>query len=173
MKKRTKCSRYLSIDYKLKTEDIEMSVANMYDFQQNLIFPNISWGLGLHECDLLVIRPSNYAIEIEIKTSIADLKADFKKSHNHIDRKNRIKELYYAIPNYLYDKAIELIPETAGIITCSVNSKKGIIESKIVRRAKINTTARKLTDDEKNKALRLGSIRYWFFKDKILKLKNS
>ena len=54
--------------------------------------PNISWGLGVHEIDLFVVRPSGYAIEVEIKVSLSDFKADFNKKHTHSSPK--IREFY-------------------------------------------------------------------------------
>ena len=50
--------------------DIEIAIANHLNTNQNLIVPNISYGLGFHyELDLLVVTKSNYADEIEIKIS--------------------------------------------------------------------------------------------------------
>jgi len=68
----------------LKTSDIEFAVAKYFNFRKNLIVPNVSWGFNIHECDLLIVRKSGYAIEVEIKISKSDFKADFKKIHKRL-----------------------------------------------------------------------------------------
>ena len=73
--------------------EMECAISDLFEYRRCVIVPNISWGFKIHECDMLVIRQTNYAVEIEIKRSISDLKADFKKKHDHSD--DRIKELFY------------------------------------------------------------------------------
>lgn len=58
----------------MNTLEIETAIAMKLDIRKHIIVPNISWGAGLHECDLLVINKSGYATEIEIKISKSDLK---------------------------------------------------------------------------------------------------
>lgn len=154
-------------DNPIKTDEIEYAVAKLYNYRKNLIVPNLSYGLdGMHECDLFIIKPSDYAVEVEIKISIADLKADFKKEHKHIDTYHRIHEFYYALPFDLYEKAKDLIPETAGIIVCKRYGKK--VTARLVRNAKRIKGARKLTLEEKYKVARLGTMRIWGIKNKII-----
>ena len=154
---------------------MEVAIANHFNIQKHIVIPNISWGFHIHECDLLLIKKSGYVIEVEIKRSVNDLKNDFKKKHDHSD--NRIKEFYYAIPDYLYDKCIGLIPEHAGIIICkrypetkyknkTVNER---IEAFIKRQCKNNINARKLTIEEIAKLTRLGCMRIWKLKMKLIK----
>lgn len=140
----------------MKTIDIELLIANYFNKRLNMIIPNISWGLGLHECDILIITKDNYCYEIEIKTSKADLKKDAKKYHRHYNEK--IKKLYFAIPESLIE-SIDLIPERAGILICSDRVK-------VLRRAKINK-AIKLTDKEVLHAGKLASMRIWNLKKKL------
>ena len=153
---------------KISTIEIEESLARYFNFKVNVIVPNISWGLGVHECDIFVIRQSNYAIEVEIKISLSDLKAESKKGHTHSSTK--IREFYYAIPNDLLDSCIEHIPPHAGILTCERNKYNDIVKTNIYRKAKINTKARKLTDKEVLKACHLGTMRIWSLKRKIIGL---
>ena len=120
---------------KLKTIEMEVALANYFNVRQNIIVPNVSWGLGIHECDLLIVRASGYLIEVEIKISKADLIKDSKKEHKHIDK--RIKELYFALPDYL-ENCIEYIPERAGILLVS-KGKNGYYV-KIIRNAFKNNT---------------------------------
>lgn len=51
-------------------KEIEIAIARYFGIRQNAIVPNVSWGLGFpYECDLLILRDSGFAIEIEIKIS--------------------------------------------------------------------------------------------------------
>lgn len=79
--------------------EIELAVANLFDFRKRLIIPNISWGMGIHECDLLMITKSGHAMEIEIKTSAYDLGRNLKKHYGH--KSKLIKRLFFAIPESL------------------------------------------------------------------------
>jgi len=132
--------------------------------------PNISWGLGVHECDIFVVRPTGYAIEIEIKISKSDLLAESKKNHSHSSTK--IREFYYAIPHNLLDSCIDHIPTHAGILTCKRNDHRDIVMTTLHRKPKINTSARKLTDTEILKTAKLGTMRIFSLKKKIIALKS-
>ena len=79
---------------KITTPEMECRLADYFGYRKNLIVPNVYWGLDMHECDLLVLSQAGYATEIEIKISIADLRADAKKVHGHRSG-GRIK---YSIP---------------------------------------------------------------------------
>ena len=155
----------------LKALDIEIAVARYFNTRVNLIVPNISRGMGLHECDLLIITKNNYAYEVEIKVSLSDLKKDVEKQHNHgmtvpkvfeglIPVNDKIRELYFAIPNYLL-KYQHYIPEQAGIITVEEGGR-----CETIREAKIKSEYR-FTDDEKFNVARLGTMRIWSLKSKL------
>ena len=146
---------------KITTSEIETRVAGFFGYRQCIIVPNISWGINLHECDLLVIRKSGYGIEVEIKVSKSDLKADAKKGHNHNDRLDRLSELYFAIPDYMKD-CIEFIPERAGILILS-KYYDGLSLS-ILRKPIVNKNRRKFNDDEMLKIAHLGTMRIWNLK---------
>lgn len=144
--------------------EIEVVVAHMFQPRQNLIVPNVSWGMGLrYECDLLILTPSGYATEIEIKTSKSDLIRDKQKKHNHDSV--LIKNLYFAIPSELA-KWWQHIPGHAGIIVVNSKSKAFIIAKPIPR----NT--RKWGSNEKAQLARLGALRIWGLKGKILRLQS-
>jgi hypothetical protein len=98
---------------------VEIAVANLYNYRANIIVPNVSWGWLLrHEADIIVVNKNNYVTEVEIKVSISDLKADFKKGHSHESKK--IHRLVYAIPFTMLEKALPLIPKYCGIIVVIV-----------------------------------------------------
>ena len=148
--------------------EIELALADFYDVRKNIIIPNISYGFDeMHECDLFILKPSGYCTEIEIKRSISDLKADFKKKHVHND--NRIKNFYYCIPEQLIEKALEIIPKDVGIIECYFSSR---LRCRIYRESISNKDARKLTEDEKTKLMRLAYMRIWSMKKKFARLEN-
>lgn len=163
---------------KISTIEIECEIAKYFGVRTNIIVPNISWGLaGMHECDMFIIKKTGFAVEVEIKISksdlLADLLADFKKGHSHIDRKNRIVEFYYAMPFDLYEKVKDLIPEGAGIITCEWNYNAYRMEHYIATRTQRQATrikgARALTIEEQFKVAKLGCMRIFSLKEKIIK----
>lgn len=149
---------------KITTLDIELAVVARFGVRQNVIVPNISWGLGIHECDLLIVTNAGYAIEVEIKISKADLKKDALKGHGHVDK--RIKALYFAIPENLIS-CTELIPDRAGIFIVRDYASNGPYFCECVRKPTINKTAHKLTPTEYFKVAHLGAMRIWGLKRTI------
>ena len=154
----------------ITTKDIELSIAKLFDIRRNMIVPNVSWGLNLHECDLLIVTKTGYAIEVEIKTSKSDLVRDKEKPHGHNSKK--IKLLYFAIPDVLRSY-IDTVPCRAGIIVIEKNTaentqlyqrwittKTGYF-AKVIRQPQPNKFARKLTIDEMIHLGRLASMRLW------------
>ena len=121
---------------------------------------------------MLVARQSGYCVEIEIKRSLSDLKADFKK-HEH--KHSLIKELYYAVPEKIRVKAEELIPVHAGIITFyrgyAKISELPYTDMKIIRKAVANKDARPLSFNETQHLAVLGTMRIWKLKRTIFELK--
>lgn len=155
-----------------RISEIEFWLAKEFNYRQNIVVPNVSWGMGLHECDLLVLRASGFAVEVEIKRSLSDLKADSKKNHIHASVK--VRELWFAIPVEVYDKGAEFVPERAGILTferrdfrfSGGKTKEGLLIRRR-REAKINAAARKFTDKERQQLLRLAHMRIWAMKRQI------
>jgi len=157
----------------ITTIEMELAIAKYFGIRQHIIVPNISWGLpGMHECDLFIIKKSGVAVEVEIKRSKSDFLADFNKGHNHVDRQHRITEFYYAMPEDLYEKCKDLIPEGAGIITCEryTNYKKEeVVVAHTKRQPKRIKGSRSLTAEEQFKIARLGTMRIWTLKQKLIK----
>ena len=139
--------------------EIEIILSNYIDIRRNLVVPNVSWGLSLHECDVLSMTHAGYLTEYEIKVSASDLKKDLEKRHGH--KSDKIKFLYFVIPSRLA-KYIEFIPERAGVLV--VNSKGKIFK---IADAKPNVRAQALTEKEKYELARLGALRIWGLKSKI------
>ena len=163
---------------KISLEEIEYWIAKEFCYRQNIIVPNISWGLRLHECDILILRPSGYAAEVEIKRTLSVLNADKNKNHSH--HSNKIRELWFCIPAEIKDKAVEHIPERAGIITFeryqyyfsdNTSGVSGLKMSKI-RNPEINIRAEKFTDKQRMKMLALAHMRIWAMKKQIVKIRS-
>ena len=71
----------------------------------NIVIPNIflpAGRCGHYEADLLYITPKRYCTEVEIKISMADFKADFKKKIYHTS--DIVRNFYYAFPHELYQE---------------------------------------------------------------------
>ena len=116
-----------------------------------------------HECDILIVTKNHYLTEVEIKISLSDLKADFKKKHQHKDE--NIKNFYYAFPEEMKEKALKLIPKECGILI-AVEKECGIPYRKIecYRKPKINKEAKPINDIVLSKIYRLGYLRYWNYR---------
>jgi hypothetical protein len=153
----------------ITTIEMEVAISNKFGVRENIIVPNISWGLsGMHECDIFIIKKTGYCVEVEIKRSKSDLLADFKKGHHHIDR--RIKEFYYCFPESLMATCEELIPKTAGIIVCKRHGDS--VFASFHRDPTPRLGALKLSKEEQFKVARLGCMRIFSLKKKIIKLQN-
>jgi hypothetical protein len=156
------------VEEKITCLDMELAVSEHFGCRANLIVPNVCWGMNIHECDLLILRPSGCAVEVEIKISHADLLRDMSKCHAHLDP--RIKFLYFAIPKKL-ECDINLIPPRAGILVCNPHADYWFERVKVVREPKKNGDY-KFTEEERYALARLGTMRIWTLKEKIQKLNN-
>jgi len=144
--------------------DVELAIVNLYNIRQHIIVPNcyINFASSAdHECDLIIIKKSGYAEEIEIKMSKADFKADFKKKHGHLDE--RLQYLYYAMPNIVYEQCKDLIPDYAGVYVIKEGIKKKFA---LCVKPAAKKNCRKLTIVEQLKIARLGTMRIWNLKQK-------
>ena len=145
--------------------EIEIAVARHFGAEMNLIVPNIFFH---YELDLIIVNQRHYAWEVEIKTSISDLKAEKKKSPlAHIS--DKIKRLYFAVPDNLTEKSMALIPERAGLLrVVNINGRLVVCLEKAPQ---TNKNARKLTEKEMIKLGKLAAMRIWNLKESLLKEK--
>jgi hypothetical protein len=176
-----KNSRKKTTKKAITVTEIELAIARKYGTREHIIVPNISWGFDMHECDMFIIKRNGYAVEVEIKRTKGDLLADFKKKHEH--KSNKIREFYYAIPEKYVAQWMEYIPEHAGIYSYDKHEEeiwdskarrwtgktKWVVSIKHWKDAKINKTAMKLTVEEQFKIARLGCLRIWNLKQKLIK----
>jgi hypothetical protein len=128
-----------------------------FDFLRFCSAPNVINITG-YECDLLTLYNKDYFIETEIKTSVADLRKDSDKPHQH--KSDLIKFAYFAITEEVYSKIdLSEINNRFGVIVVSYNRKR--FKTKVVRRPKANIKYRKPTEDEIYNFFRLSMMRFW------------
>lgn len=172
------------MDTKLTIKQIELLLhdSGIWNKRQDIMIPNLSWGLLNHEADFVVVTKRGYLTEVEIKRSFADLKADFKKDIFHSDE--RIYYFMYCLPLSIKDKALQLFHENYGkiaklygndenynytqeffpaIIWYDDNGNLTIEPHKLSSRS----GARKLFLEEIVTVSRLASLRYWSLANKI------
>lgn len=158
----------------MKTIEIEIAIMQYIGIRQNLIVPNVSWGVaGLHECDILSLSASKYATEVEIKVTKHDLLKDKEKRHGHLH--DHITYLFFAVPKSLEAVALEAIPERAGLFTVeNIRSETftvGVYNWTLkVEQAKgcvRNKKGVKWSDIERYQLARLGTMRILGLKQKI------
>lgn len=108
--------------------DIELALTDHFNWKKNVIAFNvlgISATLPLdHECDMLVVTPSGYLTEVEIKRSYEDFCAEFKKRHHHTSAVP-MKDFLYCVPAGILEKVIKKLEEQkiipSGILTYDEN----------------------------------------------------
>jgi hypothetical protein len=155
----------------MKTPEMECVLANWFDYRKNLIVPNVHWGMNMHECDLLIVSAAGYVTEVEIKVCKYDLIKDAEKTHNHDGGVARrvIKYLYFAVPEKLKEAALEYAPDRAGILIVRHNDPDDWSPRvRRVRQPVRNKVATKMSDRERYKIARLGALRIWNLKRKLL-----
>jgi hypothetical protein len=148
----------------MTARDIEITVAEYFDYRRNLIVPNVYWGMGLnHEADILLLSKAGYATEIEIKVSRADLVRDASKHHGH--ESDIIKAFWFAVPAPLSVFALDFIPAEAGLLSVFERPRRGAPgyrrEAKMERAPKLRQRSRKFTESEREQLARLAAMRYW------------
>ena len=152
----------------MKTEQIEYAISRCYDLRSHLVVPNISWGLLNYEADILVVRQSGYCIEYEIKRTFSDYKKDFEKRHFHDDP--RVKEFYYAFPAELWHKREgdirKLLPKDAGVLV--LYNGKTLPYTKVKKEAEVKKNCRPLSQSEMYTVARLGTLRIWNLKQRLI-----
>lgn len=135
-----------------------------FPYRRWLVVPNVSWGMMPWECDLLAMSKSGYLHEIEIKVSVADLRADAKKHKHALGWKhmNILREFWYAAPREVWRKAgHDCIPPDVGIIEIDTVANRDYMRAIRARECKPNTDAIKATEKQRFQLARLGTMRYW------------
>lgn len=115
----------MAVVTKLSVKDIQMALRDaMFDTRNDLVCPNVSWGLLPYEADLLAINKNGQCTEIEIKRSFEDFKKDFVKDHKHDAQ--QITYFYYAVPVSIVNKCTDFITKHYNIDTTHPNYSKSL-----------------------------------------------
>lgn len=174
---------------KLTARDIQMAIGcRMFNRLQEAILFNVQDGPVCGEADILVVRPSLWGIEIEVKTSLSDFKADFKKAerttysgYRYPGKHDQIvngKPIYVRSGGGYYhptDRAChncryfyfaipeELLEKVLPLLPPYAGlitvSERGWPQ--IVRKAPINKKAEKYTHQQMAKLYRTAYCKYW------------
>lgn len=138
-----------------------------------LLVDNCKW-TG-HECDVLGVTTDLRIIDIEVKISRADLKADAKKDKwwhrtgwgagmvsTHREWPQKVWKHYYALPQNVWreDLAEFLGSPSSGVLTLR-ESNYGQIFVDLVRRAKPNKLAPRISSESVVDIARLQNLRMW------------
>lgn len=144
--------------YKHVTEEqVQAALANYFDYKRNLCFRSVflyDW-----ESDFLVVTPSGYTWEVEIKISLQDWKADAEKQKWGSPRIKDLSRFYYAVPDKLLEHNIpEFVPEWAGVLV--IKRKNGKLFIRTVRKPS-GKKGKKLTNSEMLRLYKSTYFRFW------------
>lgn len=121
------------------TEEEMQKKLGRHLFLKNITIPNITMhgdGKGEYEADLIYFNlKARVVTEIEIKVSIQDFRADFKKKryHDHL----HVGYLYYAVPQDLYEDHKDEIESLLGDRAKKRKDVKALNESEVINYLRI------------------------------------
>ena len=156
---------------KLSVPQIQLALRDSFLFDQrsSVVVPNISWGMLPYEADLIGISAHKQVTEVEIKRSLSDLRADYRKGHRH--DAPCVTYFYYCVPESLVEQAKKVIFENEQkhrVVPISEKDCPALLfftEEGEIRQANFGTAKRfgYHQADDKNimDAGRLASLRYW------------
>ena len=173
---------------KITCTHIELAIMKEFDHRKNVIVPNVTSMMGIvpFETDMLVLTKAGMAYGFEIKVSKSDLVAEFKKrQHTDFDKwmynktglehyYGKFKYFYFAVPERLKDYAMEIVPERFGIYSYYTWKRSGHatqhMEKFYEARKPLFLFNRKWNDKERFEVARLGAMRIYTLKKRILNL---
>lgn len=160
-----------NLDTRLSVREIEDVIINNLhagDIRNNVIVPNVSWGMGIsYEADLVVVNRQGFATEYEIKRSYSDFVADFCKK---VKMRTKPRGCIDSITCFHCQREIaEVFLQRNGIEMPAVlfYDDNGKITSN--GKASYMGSGRKMFLEEQLKLARLGVMRYWNLRDKQTK----
>ena len=161
----------------LSVPQIQLALRNSFLFDQrsSIIVPNISWGMLPYEADLIGISKNGQVTEVEIKRSISDLRADYKKHHKH--DASCVTYFYYCVPECIVEQAKKVILENEQerrVVPISEKDCPALLfftEKGEIRQAGFGTAKRFGYHQADSKDImdagRLASLRYWNAAEKL------
>lgn len=163
-------------DTSLSIAQIELGLARYFDVRANVIVTNLSYGMLNHEADIVVMSKAGYLTEVEIKRSYADFIADFRKRHHHED--DLISWYYFAVPQAIAEKCAHKLQEVDsekkwGLLCYDDEAGECYVSCAFHPANKnIHLKYKQLSLHEQFQFARLGALRQWSLKEKIIKIKN-
>jgi hypothetical protein len=117
------------------------ALANHFDWRANRMMTEFYVDGGL--ADLVFVTKAGYLTEIEVKLSLADLRADAKKE-KWLKPRPHVARFFYAVPNELADRLPADLPDNAGVLVVYPASDRngrpvhrdGVREARPARRVK-------------------------------------
>ena len=148
----------------LSVKEIQALLADYWGIRNNIIVPNVSWGMLDYEADLLIMNQTGYVMEIEIQRSWSDFLADFKK--DEVAHKSEIiYQFWYCVPDEIYskckEKLKEVYPDSIGRPNIISYTDSGMLNFHGKAASYCSGKHRKLYLEEQLKLARLGTLRYW------------
>ena len=156
---------------KLSVQQIQLALHDSFlcDQRSSVIVPNISWGMLPYEADLIGISKSGQVTEVEIKRSLSDLRADYRKDHRH--DAPCVTYFYYCVPESLVEQAKKVIlknEQKRRVVPISEKDCPALLfftEEGEIRQTGFGTPRRfgyhQADDKDIKDAGRLASLRYW------------
>lgn len=144
----------------LTVKEIQALLAEYWGIRNNIIVPNVSWGMLDYEADLLIMNKTGYVTEIEIKRSWSDFLADFKKDE-HAHKSEIIYQFWYCVPSKCIEKLKEVYPDSIDRPNVISYSDSGVLNFHGKKASYCRGFHRKLFLEEQLKLARLGTLRYW------------
>ena len=144
----------------MNSNHVKASIVSCFRYKRQ--FPLVIFERSLKEYffkpDILVVDKARNVIEIEVKVSIADLKNDLKKTvwkyRNKLpDLYKMPYQFYYAVPEDIKDKTLEIIKEwekdgiingQAGLLCVIDKQNIGFEDVIVVKKSKINNIIKKI-----------------------------
>lgn len=160
---------------------------NFFNRKYLIVVPNCNW--PGNETDLLVITENMRIIDIEIKISRSDLKADGKKDkwfhhwdwkidgprRHDSDRRSREWPMhawkhYYCLPTNIWDRSLlnSLPSAKSGVLLINDSSPMISVE----RKATANKDAKKISPEDAVDIARLASLRMWRALEQVESIKS-
>lgn len=149
-----------------------------------VVVDNCGW--SGHEADILAVTRDLRLIDVEIKISRQDLKADASKSkwrhygalsksqllpNGMSSHPHKIWKHYYALPAEIWKPELfDSLPSIkSGVVllsTVTLKNGKSVVKYKVVRKATPNRNAEKISTADVLNVARLASLRMWSHRTK-------